>query len=139
MAGYAYVPHYRLEGATGGGDLVEETGPDCFLAFGRQWVEQRLRTVPEGLRVIRADDDAMAPTILRGDALLVDTGQCPLVDGGVYLVRHAGEAQVRRLFSALGSRVRILPDNPQFSPAEGDRAGDAFGIVGRVLWIGRML
>jgi hypothetical protein len=92
---------------------------------------------PDDLAAFLATGDAMSPTIVAGDQLLVDRRTEPLRDG-LYLLRCGSRILVRRLgLLPASGRLSVRCDNPVYGEEEGD-AG-ALDILGRVLWIGRVL
>jgi hypothetical protein len=92
---------------------------------------------PDDLLAFIAAGDAMAPTVVAGDQLLVDRLAEPLRDG-LYLLRCGPRFLVRRLgILPASGRLCVRCDNPAYGAEESD-AG-ALDIVGRVRWIGRVL
>ncbi|MGY6550229.1 MAG: N-6 DNA methylase [Roseinatronobacter sp.] len=58
----------------GGGAVVTEDGdtPGRVYHFRRSWIRNSLKASPSQLRIMHVEGDSMAPTLLSGDAVLVD-------------------------------------------------------------------
>lgn len=84
--------------------------------------------------------DAMSPTLLDGDQLLVDVGDAAhALRDGLYALRLGAEVVVKRLaINPANRRVTILNDNPAY-PAWPPCDPATLAVVGRVLWTGRRL
>lgn len=89
---------------------------------------------PGRLKLVTGRGDSMAPTILPGDVVLVDTG-CDAFDGdGIYLVNSGHGQQIKRLQDRAGS-VYVVSDNPAYAPFP---TTDATTIGGKVYLRNRM-
>jgi phage repressor protein C with HTH and peptisase S24 domain len=68
------------------------------------------------------DGDSMAPTILAGERVVIDTGHKNPIPDGLYAIRDAFEAAVVRRLQVLRSptptRVKIISDNPNHASEE---------------------
>jgi phage repressor protein C with HTH and peptisase S24 domain len=123
----------------GGGAIVEDedrTGRDFH--FRRAWIRDRLKAAPSMLRVMAVQGDSMIPTLNDGDVILVDMNQRNPVPPGVFVLHDGMGLVAKRLEHVPLSdppRVRIISDNPQYTPYE--CTADEVNIVGRVRWYGR--
>lgn len=85
-----------------------------------------------------ASDNAMAPRICKGDAVLIDGSATEVLDGKAYLITWLGDEQVRLLHRELDGSIKIAASNP--SPEYRERAArpgaEGFSVIGRVRWIG---
>lgn len=83
--------------------------------------------------------DAMAPTLVDGDHVLVDTAdQKPLRDG-LYAIESESRAVLKRLsINPATRRVAILSDNASY-PSFADCDPAMLRVIGRVVWLGRRL
>ena len=110
-------------------------------AFPASFVTNRLQTSAKNLLVIEAEGDAMAPTIMSGDKVTVDTGHKTPSPDGLYAIRDSFEnAIVRRLQvlrAAQPSRVKVISDNPKHAVEE--VALGEIEIVGKVLCVLKLL
>lgn len=143
-AGEAHVPppapqarriRISLMEAPAGGSL----GASPFTGVGHvevsaPWATARLGNDLGLIRAVPVMGDAMAPTFIDGDLLLVDTGVRQVVIDGVYVIGAATAYAVRRLsVDPVGQVIDIRCDNPGYPPRSlpCDRAED-LRVVGRV-------
>jgi transcriptional regulator with XRE-family HTH domain len=91
-------------------------------AFPASFVTKQLRTSAKNLLVIEAEGDAMAPTIMSGEKVIVDTGHKTPSPDGLYAIRDPFENVIVRrlqlLRAAQPSRVKIISDNPKHAAEE---------------------
>lgn len=105
--------------------------------FRRGWLGD-ISEDPRQVAVKEAWNDDMAPTIMRGDPVVVDLSKRMLQHGGIFLLNHDGAPAMRRVsYDASKKKVRIFGDNPACFPYDADPA--ALKVVGRVVWQGRRL
>jgi transcriptional regulator with XRE-family HTH domain len=104
-------------------------------AFPASFIANRLQAAAKNLLVIEAEGDAMAPTIMSGDRVIVDTGHKTPSPDGLYAVRDAFDNVIIRrlqlLRAAHPSRMKIISDNPKHA-AEEVALGE-LEIVGKAL------
>lgn len=90
--------------------------------FPASFVTKDLQASPKQLLVVAAEGDSMAPTIMSGDRVIVDTAHKTPSPDGLYAIRDAfGNVVVRRLQllrAAQSSRVKIITDNPKHAAEE---------------------
>ncbi|HWV44086.1 helix-turn-helix domain-containing protein [Pseudorhodoplanes sp.] len=100
-----------------------------------RFIREEIRVSEKNLRVVETYGDSMAPTLLSGDRVIVDTGhQIPSPDGIYALRDQFGFLVVKRL-QVLRTQppvVRIISDNTAHAPE--DVPIDNLAIVGRVVW-----
>ncbi len=103
--------------------------------FPPSFVREQLHTTAARLLVLNTHGDSMAPTIMSGDRVIVDTGHTTPTPDGLYAIRDGfGHIVVKRLQllnSARPTRVKIISDNPNHATEE-DPLGER-EIVGKVL------
>jgi len=103
--------------------------------FPENFVHEQLHSAPEQLLVLEATGDSMAPTILGGERVIVDTGHTTPSPDGLYAIRDAFKSViVKRLQVLRSSRptgVKVISDNPTH-PSEEVPLGE-LQIVGKVL------
>lgn len=98
---------------------------------------RRLGVAPRNASVIRVEGDSMVPTLAEGDEILVDAGRRePGARGDLFVLRSEGLVMVKRVSLDDGG-YRIASDNPDF-PERRAGLGDV-EIIGRVVWLGRVL
>jgi len=103
--------------------------------FPPSFVQEQLRTAAAQLLVLDTDGDSMAPTVMPGDRVIVDTGRKTPTPDGLYAIRDSFErAVVKRLQllqSARPSRVKIISDNSNHATEEVSLS--ELKIVGKVV------
>ncbi len=129
-----FVP--LLDSGAIGQDASEESWLQGKMGLPQSFLQELEVAEPAFLR---APDDAMAPTILRGDLLLLDRAvQTPARDA-IYVLARSGQVTVRRLrLDPIADNVTILADNPDYAPLEDVPSSDV-PIFGLVIWQGRRL
>jgi transcriptional regulator with XRE-family HTH domain len=104
-------------------------------AFPATFITNRLQASAKNLLVIEAEGDAMAPTIMPGDKVLVDTGHKKPSPDGLYAIRDSFENVIVRrlqlLRAAQPARVKVISDNPKHAAEE--VALSEIEIVGKAL------
>jgi phage repressor protein C with HTH and peptisase S24 domain len=137
--------HIRLAGpraSMGGGAVVgdDEEDTDRTYQFRRSWIEEHLGVKPAKLRLLHVEGDSMVPTLLSGDMVLVDMTRRVPNPPGIFVLND-GMGLVAKRIEAVPSceppRIRILSDNPVYSPYE--QLLEMVNIVGRVRWFAREL
>jgi hypothetical protein len=90
--------------------------------FPPAFVSKQLQASPKQLLVVEAEGDSMAPTIMSGEKVIVDTGHKTPSPDGLYAIRDPfNNVIVRRLQllrAAQPSRVKIISDNPKHAAEE---------------------
>jgi transcriptional regulator with XRE-family HTH domain len=103
--------------------------------FPPSFVNNQLSTSAKQLVVVEAEGDSMAPTIMSGEKVIVDTGHKTPSPDGLYAIRDSFDKVVVRrlqpLRAAQPSRVKIISDNPKHAAEEVPLAD--VEIVGKVL------
>ena len=103
--------------------------------FPPAYVQHELGADPESLIVLGMMGDAMRPTLLSGDRVVVDTSQNRVGGDGLYVFDDwEGNPQIRRMIHVLAMqppRLRVLADNPLHEDVEIE--ADKIRIIGRVV------
>jgi len=103
--------------------------------FPASFVREQLHTAAARLLVLDTNGDSMAPTILSGERVIVDTGHKTPTPDGLYAIRDTfGCIVVKRLQvvrSSKPTRVKIISDNPNHNNEEAPL--NDLEIVGKVL------
>lgn len=87
-----------------------------------------------------AASDAMAPTIRKGDAILVDTSAQPMRSGAIYQLRLGGDRVVARVQCRHDGTLMLLSDNNLYQPELVDRTtAGTLTVIGRVVWVGGVI
>jgi transcriptional regulator with XRE-family HTH domain len=103
--------------------------------FPTSFVREQLHTSPTQLLVLDTNGDSMAPTILSGERVIIDTGHKTPTPDGLYAIRDTfGHIVVKRLQimrTSKPKKVRIISDNPNHANEETPL--NDVEIVGKVL------
>lgn len=134
---FVYLPLYDVRAAAGAGTLVDAESVTARLAFKPDWLRTVTSAPPDQLGLITVYGDSMVPTLINGDTILVDfTRNAPDRDG-IYVLRHDGMVQVKRLSIHPGTGlVTIRSDNDAYETWR-DVDPATLDIAGRVIWVGR--
>lgn len=101
--------------------------------FPARFMREEVRAPESRVIVLETQGDSMAPTLLSGDRVVVDTGHTVPSPDGIYAVRDQyGYIVVKRLQTMRGGRIRVISDNKAHDPE--DVGHEDIAIVGRVLW-----
>jgi transcriptional regulator with XRE-family HTH domain len=116
------------------GRHTDPVKPEGWL-FPASYVREQLHTSPSRLLVLDTNGDSMAPTVLSGERVIVDTAHQTPTPDGLYAVRDTfGSIVVKRLQvmrATKPTQVKIISDNPTHDVEEVP-LGD-LEIVGKVL------
>ena len=90
--------------------------------FPPSFVRERLHASVEQLVVVEVDGDSMAPTIMSGDHVVVDTGHTAPTPDGLYAIRDTlkriAVKRLQLLRSTRPPRVKIISANPNHATEE---------------------
>jgi transcriptional regulator with XRE-family HTH domain len=110
-------------------------------AFPASFVTKQLQASAKSLLVIEAEGDAMAPTIMSGEKVIVDTGHKTPSPDGLYAIRDSFDHMIIRrlqlLRAAQPSRVKVISDNPKHAAEE--IALSEIEVVGKALCVLKLL
>jgi phage repressor protein C with HTH and peptisase S24 domain len=106
------------------------------MAFTKRWMVERGIKGREALRFCKVIGPSMEPELHDGDVVMVETTQTQVIDGSIYAIQYGSEIRVRKLFSTLGSGLRVHCANPGFPDEVIDPAMGSFKVLGRVVWRG---
>jgi transcriptional regulator with XRE-family HTH domain len=103
--------------------------------FPQNFIREQLHTSSSRLLVLDTRGDSMAPTIMSGDRVVIDTGHKTPTPDGLYAIRDSFEGVVVKRLQLLRSsrppRVKIISDNPNHTTEEVPLS--ELEIVGKVL------
>lgn len=106
------------------------------LALGLGWLHAHLGGAEARLSAVRVIGDAMSPTLLDGDDVVVDElDASPARRDGVYAIALEGGLRIRRMRRRIDGALEVWADHPAHRP-EVLPAGQAghLRVVGRVVW-----
>lgn len=117
-------------------ELDRTNSKDSAVSFSPALLRQITDSPPESLGIVTIRGDAMKPTLIDGDQVLVDRDQTNLDFDGLYAIRYGAAIQVKRIGRHRSKGwVNVTSDNDDYTPVDAE-ASD-LDVVGRVLWIGR--
>ena len=134
----------KVSDLMGDGQIVEQPvvvlpfrGNNRRLAFDGDQVDKIGKA--STLQAIEIEDDAMAPTLTRGDIILIDRTVTRVDRDGVYAIDAHGQTLVKRVaWNPIKKLLMITNDNPLYAPL-GDARPNDVKIAGRVVWAGKRL
>jgi phage repressor protein C with HTH and peptisase S24 domain len=104
------------------------------ILFKREWIINGLHAVPKNLAIFEPNSDAMEPTIMVNDTILLDKSRRYLEHGGIYIFSDRDEFIVRRVERQIGKTL-IKADNPKYSNFYLDETVNLpQSIFGRIIW-----
>jgi phage repressor protein C with HTH and peptisase S24 domain len=135
---FVAIPSVAVSASMGGGNLVDEEQGGKPYHFQRSWIRYKLRAKPADLRIMHVEGDSMLPTLHHGDIVLVDLARRAPTPPGIFVL-HDGMGLVAKRLDHIPNtdppRVRIISDNPLYSPYEG--TAEEVNIIGRIRWFAR--
>jgi transcriptional regulator with XRE-family HTH domain len=139
------VPELDTRAGLGGGGVpareVRKEGKHADPLKSEGWVfppsfvREQLHTSATRLLVLDTTGDSMAPTVMSGDRVVIDTGHKTPTPDGLYAIRDTFECivvkRLQLLRSARPTRVKIISDNTNHATEEVPLS--ELEIVGKVL------
>jgi phage repressor protein C with HTH and peptisase S24 domain len=137
---FVSIAHAGARPSMGGGAVVQDHGDTADRAyhFRRSWIRQSLKASPSQLRIMHVEGDSMAPTLVDGDAVLVDLARKAPNPPGIFVLDDGMGLVAKRLEHIANSdppAVRVISDNKHYP--EYERTADEIHIVGRIRWFAR--
>ncbi|MBF0357531.1 MAG: LexA family transcriptional regulator [Magnetococcales bacterium] len=122
---------------------VEKQDVDQFtyhLAFTTRWVTKQMALDPKKLALTYVESDSMAPTLNKGDLILLDKRERELHKDGIYVMQQEENLIIKRLQLSLDGSIIIRSDNICYKTETiiKEKIGE-LNIVGLVIWIGKQL
>ncbi len=110
------------------------------LSFNHFWLVKAGLT-PENLRLLRAQGDAMSPTIKDGDLLMIDIKQNAFDGDAIYVLKLDQQLMVpKRLQQSIDKGLYLVSDNPAYREHHiPDSQKQDLNIIGKVVWAAGLL
>lgn len=136
--GLVPVGKSAVRASAGPGAIPEDERSRPYFAFDERWLRNLTGASHADLTLIRVEGDSMAPTLMDGDDILVDRGDCGArLRDGIYVLRIDEALVVKRLaLHPVTRRITVQSDNPAYADWP-DCAMDEIHCIGRVIWAGR--
>ena len=138
------IPERAATLAAGAGAVNDQDHVIGHLIFRKDWLS-RHGIVAEKAALARVKGNSMAPCILDGDLVLIDTRETDIPvrelkrgkQSPIYAFHQDGDDRVKRIARPTADLAMILSDNPEYPPeaVTGTRL-KAMNIIGRVRWWG---
>ena len=137
---FVAIAHATPRPSMGGGAVVTEDGdtPGRAYHFRQSWIRHKLKASPVHLRIMHVEGDSMAPTLLGGDAVLVDMTRLLPNPPGIFVLDDGMGLVAKRLEHIPNSdppAVRVISDNKLYP--EYERTAEEIRIIGRIRWFAR--
>jgi len=127
------IPRYNVAASAGHGAVVEHENVVGYHHYRKDYLSDR-GLQADKCAVIDIVGDSMAPTLNKGDVVLVDLREDQRRTDGVYVIRLDDELLIKRVQFLPRGKVRIISDNKAYDSFDVDtRDPDTgFEFVGRV-------
>lgn len=116
--------------------LAEKARPLSY--FNPQWLEQHTSSKPDQLELIEIDNDLMAPTLHKGDMVMIDCSKTTPAPPGLFAICGEFGLVIKRI-ELLNENTphiaRISSDNPLYGTI--DCPITDIAVHGRVIWISK--
>jgi phage repressor protein C with HTH and peptisase S24 domain len=126
--------------AAGDGSLNGDEAVLGTWRFPWTYIEDVIQAEPHGLRIITIVGDSMAPTLMSGDKVIVDTAQQRPSPPGVFVIWDGMAVVAKRIEHIPGTEpteVQVLSDNPAYT--DYTRSLSKAHILGRIVWLSRSI
>ena len=133
---FVFIPYYDVRLSAGTGVWVDDEQPVNTLAFRAEWLQTFVTSQFDRLSVVKVSGDSMEALLKDGDTILIDHTQNEVRDG-LYALRIGNEVFVKHI-QRLPHKLQIISANPTYPPFELS-ADDDYAIIGKVVWLGRLL
>lgn len=120
-------------------DSAEDTGLEARrkLRFSKQTLKEANVNYEDAI-VIKLIDDNMAPLILDGSTIVVDTSKAniPIKDNRIYALESDGDLRCKYIQRVPGGKVKLISENPMYDDElyEMDEFSKIYRIIGWVFW-----
>lgn len=134
------IPECSMRLTQGGAFEMNEPAQSNLWVLPRRYLMDELRVPPGRLIIHEVHGDAMAPTLLAGDRVLVNLDDQRVSDAGIFLIADGKGDALRRLESVPGSKpalLKLICDNSRHGTYEVPEA--AARVIGRVVWYARRM
>lgn len=131
------VPMVEARLSAGTGSLETSGDIERTYAFRSDFLHRKGN--PDDMVLMRVDGDSMQPEIMNKDVVLLDQSKTNIRAGQIFAVGFQEAIYLKRI-DTLPDKIILKSTNPAYPPVEiqvGEQDGDAFRIIGQVIWCGR--
>lgn len=133
-----WIPRYDIGLSAGHGSFIERAERLDAVPFTNIFFSKRLNRSPDGMVIVDARGDSMEPTIADRDQVMIDTTDTRLVPA-IWAFAMDEAVMVKRL-NQTPQGIEIVSDNAIYGrQLIGPGQADHFSLIGRVVWVGRVL
>lgn len=134
---FVFIPYYNVSLSAGHGSWVDSEQPTHSLAFRRDWLTLFVTSNLQKLSVVKVKGDSMVGVFNDSDTILIDHSQTEPHDD-LYAIRLGNEVFVKRL-QRLPHKLMVISANPEYPPFEINMDDSDFAVIGKVVWLGRLV
>lgn len=118
---YEVIPKYTARARAGSAVACSTADPDALdqagdMAFSAAWLRENLGHTSGQLASIQVQGDSMAPTLLGGETIVIDTAVRRVDVSGIYVIDAHGDRLIKRIDRKLDKSLVIISDNPAYPP-----------------------
>lgn len=131
------VPMVEARLSAGNGSLQVDGDIERSYAFRSDFLHRKGN--PANMVMMRVEGDSMQPEIMNNDVVLLDQSKKEIRTGRIFAVGFEDAIYLKRIDMLPGKFV-LKSVNPDYPPVELDirgQNGDAFRVIGQVIWCGR--
>jgi Predicted transcriptional regulator len=131
------VPMVEARLSAGTGSLQVDGDIERSYAFRSDFLHRKGN--PDTMVMMRVEGDSMQPEIMNNDVVLLDQSKKEIRTGRLFAVGFEEAIYLKRIDMLPGKFV-LKSVNPEYPPVELDvrgQNGDAFRVIGQVIWAGR--
>lgn len=119
---YEVIPHFTADASAGRAvarpeSINQELDQAGDLAFSADWLRDNLGHTSGQLASVRVQGDSMAPTLLDGETIVIDTAVRRVDVSSIYVIEAHGDRLVKRIDRKLDNSLVIISDNKAY-PSE---------------------
>ncbi|ATJ89390.1 hypothetical protein HK16_10815 [Acetobacter senegalensis] len=137
------IPQYTGNASAGNGSYAANVESYAVINIGRDALPPIVLSRLSSLVAVTVRGDSMIPSLYDCDTIFVDTKDCEIITGAVYVLRRDTDLLVKRLSWSVTGDLIVSSDNPLYKPEQISAAkarqlfedgGLPIAIVGRVIW-----
>ena len=136
------IPFIDVTASAGAGsviDAVEDHRVEQWH-FPIEWLRNHGIGQIESLKLLTVSGDSMAPRLLHGDIVMIDTSQRTASPPGIFILHDGLGLVIKRIEPIPNTTpvtLRIFSENTAYSAY--DRSIEEVHIIGRVVWFARTI